>query len=151
MEFTVTGENLAAERIQLIGARGTNLAPVMELIKQIIMEGHAKQFESKGGYLGTPWPALATSTVVRKEEQGLPSDTLEATGALRTALMGGTGRKTSVTRTLVRVGLAKSVAWYGLFAARGTKREPARPITGMTPTSSEEALGMIQRYVTEGV
>lgn len=150
IEYEVLGTKAAGERITLIGANAQDLKPAFALIRELIIEGHKRQFESQGSFLGTPWPPLAPSTQARKAREGLSSDPLEATEALRTALFGGTGRSTSVTRSAVRVGVGKRV-FYGLFAGKGTKYQPARPITGMSATEGQEALDILERFVMRGV
>lgn len=126
------------------------MKPAFAAIRSLIIEGHKRQFDSKGSFLGTPWPPLAQATIDHKLAKGESANPLEATEALKTALSGGTGRSTSVTKSGVRVGVGKKV-WYALFAGKGTKHEPARPITGMSLSGSEEALNILERFVMHGV
>jgi hypothetical protein len=155
VEWEIVGNKSVGDRITLVGRRASDLKPVMAELRKLIIEGHKAQFEDHGQKLGTPWPPLSQQTVARKEREGLPDEPLVATRALQTALAGGAGRSTTVTRSMVRVGVSRSRLFYAIFAAKGRTqgrgREPARPITGMNVAEGEEALSMIQRFVMEGL
>lgn len=154
MEFEVRGNRQAAIRFRVMADKALDAKPVMAVIRELIIRGHREQFDTHGGFLGDEWPPLADATIARKQREGLPEEPLVATGALGTALAGGAGKSTTVTRAMVRVGLNKRTLWYAIFAASGASEqgrrgsEPPRPITGMNVDEGEEAISMIQKFVT---
>ena len=73
----------AESSLNLLQAQLSDLSPAMELIAEDIREMEAEQFASSGAGGGTPWAALAPSTVKRKHGAG---GILVASGALRDSL-----------------------------------------------------------------
>lgn len=73
----------AENSLKLLQAQLGDLSPAMELISEDIREMEAEQFASSGATGGTPWAALAPSTVQRKHGAG---GILVASGALRDSL-----------------------------------------------------------------
>lgn len=63
---------------------------------------------------------------------------------MMTALKGGTGKRTRVSRTSVRVGVSKDLFWtiFHLAGAKGGRRRgdmPARPVLGIAQSTRLEA------------
>jgi hypothetical protein len=46
----------------------------------------------------------------------------------------------------MRVGIGAAV-WYGVFAGLGTKHEAQRVITGMSETTGQEGLELLESYI----
>jgi len=73
----------AANSLKVLQAQLGDLSPAMELIAEDLCQMEAEQFSSAGAAGGTPWAALAPSTVKRKHGAG---GILVASGALRDSL-----------------------------------------------------------------
>jgi phage gpG-like protein len=69
--------------LNMLQAQLSDLSPAMELIAEDVREMEAEQFASAGASGGTPWAALAPSTVRRKRGAG---GILVASGALLDSL-----------------------------------------------------------------
>lgn len=126
----------------------------MRVIRRLLIEGHRKQFLSKGGFLGSPWPALAPGTLARKVRMGQSSRPMEATGALKRALEGGRGKVTRVTRSSVTVGTSLFYAVFHMKGSKGKGRQrntPARPPVGISDVQYEAALSIMERYLLKGI
>ena len=138
--------NTATARARLSGlaGRATDLRPAMQVVKGLIIEGHKRNFMSKGGEFGTRWAPNAAGTLAKKARLGQGSSPLEATGALKTALFGGRGRSTRVTKSGVRVGVRLMYARYNLGESR---YRPARPMVGVSPATERAAYKVIERYL----
>lgn len=143
--FDVLGEDIAARHLYEMGSRAADPRPALRKVRDMLTRGHAKQFASHGSYLGTTWPPLAQSTLERKSGGGIG----EQTGRMRRALEGGSGRKTSVTKYQVAVGVNPKL-FYARFFAKGTETQPARPIVGATEGEIRTANWLIRRYITQG-
>lgn len=145
VEFDVIGEDIAARNLFDMGQRALDPRPALRKVRDMLTRGHAKQFASKGGYLGETWPPIAASTAERKGSDEIGVDS----GRLKAALMGGSGRKTSVTRKQVTVGVSPKL-FYARFFSRGTETQPARAIVGATEGELRAANWLIRRYITQG-
>lgn len=151
MDVHIIGEKEAASKIQLVGARAADARPAFLAIREILLKGHEAQFSSQGGFLGTPWAPLASSTIERKIRMGQSQEVLKATGALETALTGGTGKVASAGKTFARAGVSGKLFW-GRFAQAGRKGgrggdEPARPIVGIGAAEGESAIDLLERFI----
>lgn len=136
-----------------IADRAEDLRPAMRKVRDLMVEGHVKNFESQGSFLGQPWPNLSAQTVERKARQGLPLEPMVATGALLRALSGGTGRRTGATKTSARAGVSQFYARFHLAGASGARRGdlPPRPLVGMNAAQRAEVNSIIARYLETGV
>lgn len=157
--ITVEGLPETSAMLQDAAARGEDMRPAMAQIKVLFTEGHKANFDSRGGFLGTPWAPLSPETEARKAREGLPTDILVGSGSLRDALAGGKGRRTRVSRGSVSVGVSP---FYAIFAqggasgkganskgSRGARRgvEPKRPILGITREEQEESISILTDYL----
>ena len=73
----------AENSLKVLQAQLSDLSPAMELIAEDLCEMEAEQFSSAGASGGTPWAALASSTVKRKDGAG---GILVSSGALLDSL-----------------------------------------------------------------
>lgn len=161
LEVDVAGAAEANQMLLDAAARGEDMRPAMARIKVLLTEGHKANFASKGGFLGSPWPALSPETEARKAREGIPAlnDILVESGDLEDALSGGKGARTRVSRGSVSVGVSP---FYAIFdhagasgkgahskASRGARRgtQPARPILGITEAEAEESISMLTDYL----
>lgn len=154
IDFSVNSK-AASSMLEGIAKRGGDLRPAMILVKAILAKGLAKNVATKGRYFGTPWPALSPATLARKARQGDPSETLNASGRLLQALLGGSGRRTRVSRTRVSVGVSGDF-FEALFTQAGASKgrrgnQPARPVLGITETEQQAAVAVLQRYLEHGL
>lgn len=145
LDFDVIGEDIVSRHFYEMASRMADPRPALRKVRDLLVRGHVKQFQSKGSYLGDSWSPLAQSTLERKgsEEMGVHS------GRMKTALMGGSGRKTSVTRKQVTVGVSPKI-FYARFYDKGTEGQPAREIVGATEGTINTAEFIIRRYITQG-
>lgn len=145
VDFDVLGEDVAAKHLFDMGQRAADPRPALRKVRDMLTRGHAKQFASQGAYLGETWPPLAQGTLERKGSGSIGV----ASGKMRAALQGGSGRKTSVTRKQVTVGVSPKL-FYARFFHKGTKRQPAREIVGATEGELRTANWIVRRYITQG-
>ncbi len=155
MEFEMNiGASTAIDLLGDYADRTEDMKPAMQSIRDLLVEGHARNFESRGSFLGEPWPALAPSTLERKARQGLPAQPMVATGELRTALRGGRGRYTSATKTRARAGVNRRLfrARMSVAGAEGGRRgkQPVRSIIGTTRGQREQSTSIIQTFMDTG-
>lgn len=162
LDIDAIGEDVAAAHLLETGIRAKDLRPAARKIRDLLTRGNALNFASHGAYFGSTWPALSPATVARKGggEIGV------ASGALEASLKGGRGRKTSATKTQVKVGTkvphahlfaggqsgkARTVLGFsagGLFGSRGA--QPPRQIVGVTYRESHGANSILTSWITEG-
>lgn len=143
--FDVLGEDIAARHLYEMGQRAADPRPALRKVRDMLTRGHAKQFATHGAYLGETWPPLAQSTL---EQKGSGTIGVKS-GRMRAALIGGSGRKTSVTKRQVTVGVNPKI-FYARFFAKGTVHQPAREIVGATEGEIRTANWIIRRYITQG-
>jgi len=98
-----------------------DLEPLWELVKPVAADVEEEQFGSRGE---GAWPALAASTLMRKEAGGWPSDPLVRTGDLKASLTdpgraADTGPRHMIYGTDVD---------YAQFHQEGTRRMPQRQV-----------------------
>lgn len=149
VDINVYGAGQSASAMRRIGARGADMRPAMSAIRELLIEGNRRQFETSGGFLGEPWERLAPGTVARKARMGQEATPMVATGALRESLEGGRGKRSRVTRSSVMVGTS---LFYAIFHIKGTsKGVPARPPLGIADSERVAALELIHRFLTGGM
>jgi phage gpG-like protein len=138
--------------IEALADRSEDLKPAMQKIRDLMVEGHKKNFESRGSFLGASWAPLSAQTTERKARQGLPQDAMQSSGALLRALSGGRGRLTSATKTQAKAGVRLFYARFHLAGASGSRRGelPARPVVGMNQSQVNEANRIIRRFLDTG-
>lgn len=147
VDFEVTGADLAARDLAEIGERAADAKPALRVAQNIFEKGLSRNFSSEGSYFGAQWEPNAPGTLAKKARLGQGAEVNVATGATREAAQGGAGRKTSLRKTSVRVGLTPVGA---IFAQRGTKYQPKRKVVGLAQADRELSVRMVERYVVHG-
>lgn len=149
--ITIDGLPEASAMLRDAAARGEDMRPAMAQIKVLFTEGHKKNFDTKGAFLGERWPELSEETEKRKAREGIPAlnDILVGSGDLEQALGGGKGSRTRVSRGSVSVGVKPFYAIFAQGGAKGGRRgvEPKRPILGITPEEQEESISILTEYL----
>lgn len=149
--ITIEGLPETSAMLQDAAARGEDMRPAMARIKVLFTEGHKANFDSKGTFLGTPWPALSEETEKRKAREGIPAlnDVLVGSGDLREALSGGKGSRTRVSRGSVSVGVKPFYAIFAQGGASGGRRgvEPKRPVLGITEAEQRESISILTDFL----
>jgi hypothetical protein len=152
IDVHVIGAKEAAAKLNLVGARAADMRPAFIAVRELLLEGHKRQFESKGQYLGTPWAPLSDATLERKSREGQSTEILNATGALQNALEGGSGKVGTVGKTFARAGVSGKLfeARFAQAGASGENRrgsEPARTIVGIGIAEGEEAVNILEAFL----
>jgi hypothetical protein len=161
LHIDIDGDERAALNLLETGIRAKDLRPAARKIRDVLTDGNKRNFSSRGAYFGSTWPPLAASTL----ERGGGTIGVRS-GALKASLEGGRGRKTSATKTQVKVGTKVPHAHLFAGGTRGARRsvlgftagglfgrsggQPPRPIVGATSNEIREANTIIRRWVTEG-
>lgn len=147
----VAGLPEATAMLQDAAARSEDMRPAMAQIKVLFTEGHKANFDSKGAFLGSPWPDNTDETKARKAREGIPalSDVLVGSGDLQEALSGGKGARTRVSKGSVSVGVAPFYAIFAQGGAKGARRgvEEKRPVLGITDAEREESLSILTDFL----
>lgn len=161
-EFEFNGLRESAEMLKEMGSRAESMRPAMLQIKQLLIEGNTRQWQTKGAYMGTPWPEDSPETAARKRRSGAPSSlasTLVESGDLQASLEGGAGSFSRVGKGNVRVGTHLFYAIFHIKGAsgRGAKSAgnsagrkgsvPARLPLGITEEDRATSLSIIERYL----
>lgn len=154
IDVQIIGEKAAATKLNLLGAKAENATPAFIAIRALLLAGHARQFQTKGDFLGTPWAPLAPSTLERKAREGQSPEVLNATGALAEALGGGAGKVGTAGKSFARAGVSGKL-FQGRFAQAGASgnrygEEPARPIVGIGLAEGTEAVDILERFIVGG-
>lgn len=149
--ITVEGLPETSAMLQDAAARGEDMRPAMARIKVLFTEGHKENFDTKGGFLDTPWAPLSTETEARKAREGIPAlnDILVGSGDLQEALSGGKDSRTRVSRGSVSVGVSPFYAIFAQGGAKGSRRgvEPKRPVLGITRGEQEESISILTDFL----
>lgn len=135
------------------GDRAGDMRPALGIVRELMVQGHEENFESRGSFLGSSWPPLSDQTVARKARQGLtPEPLIGESGSLLASLSGGKGKVSRVTRTSARAGTSVFYARFHQGGASGKRRGemPARPLVGMGESEFQAALSVISRYLEFG-
>lgn len=151
LEIDVAGAAEANQMLLDAAARGEDMRPAMARIKVLFTEGHKENFDTKGAFLGTPWPGNTDETKARKAREGIPAlnDILVGSGDLQEALSGGKGSRTRVSRGSVSVGVSPFYAIFAQGGAKGNRRgvEEKRPILGITRAEQEESISILTDFL----
>ena len=97
----------------------------------IVAAGIKKNWDTKGAYFGSGWPAIAETTLLQKLHDGYPSETLVATGALKNSLTGGSDWIRRLAKTQITLGTRnyKSRFHQGGVTSRGLPKRKVLAIT----------------------
>jgi hypothetical protein len=143
-EMTVDGVDAAVGEMRDLVLWAEDMSPAMRQVKALLIEGHRQQFQSKGGYLGTPWPANAEATIARKARHGIPSlsSTMVEEGSLQEAAEGGRGSRSRATKSMASAGVSLFYARFHINPKRAGM--PARPVVGIHPKDEAIALRLVE-------
>jgi hypothetical protein len=145
VQLDMHGLRDASDTLLDAAARGENMRPAFLKIRELLVEGHKKQFSTKGSFLGTPWEMNAPGTLARKARLGQGSEPMVATGDLRDSLAGGKGKRSRVSRSSVSVGTS---LFYSVFHIRPRRQGvPARPPVGISEGQRKAALLTMENYI----
>lgn len=150
MEMQVFGAKASAADIAEMGTRAMAMQPAFAVIRELIQAGFAANFVSEGGVFDESWPPLSDRTIALKGNDAI----LQASGALRSALEGGAGRRSRAGRTSLSVGIDGKKLFYARFAQGGTEgqgAEPARPIVGISSRDTEASISTMEHYIVSGL
>lgn len=148
--MNITAHGLDAVRRKLHGMQGRtqNLSPAWEEFIEWWADTNAEQFASRGRRWRTPWRPLAPSTRASKRRQGLLSDPLVATTALRDSL---TRRPLGIERMEAGGVTAGTREHPARFHQSGTRRMPARPLVNADRVAAEGAAGaLVLSWIMDG-
>jgi phage gpG-like protein len=146
--------------LNTLQAQLSDLSPAMELIAEDIREMEAEQFSSAGASGGTPWAALASSTVKRKRgADGI----LVASGALLDSLTDSAARghvetieklSLEIGTDLPYAGFQQTGAGWGFGEAlppptpRRGHGVPMRPLLVLTADREDRWVGFVAQQIT---
>jgi len=142
--MTISGVDAAVGELRDLVFRAEDMSPAMRQVKALLLEGHRKQFQTKGAYLGTPWAPDAEATVRKKARHGVASlsSTMVFSGDLQQAAEGGAGSRSRATRSMASAGLSIFYARFHINPKRAGM--PARPMIGIHPRDEEFALRIVE-------
>jgi hypothetical protein len=146
----VLGDTVISRRFLRIGENASDLSDPFRVILDQFEDWTGEQFESEGGFFGTPWAPLADSTVAQKERAGYPQpgQALVATGALALSLQGGPGGVHEVRHDEARWGTTNPNAMYHHGRSRSASNPvPRRPIFELDEARRRWVMGVLQRGV----
>jgi hypothetical protein len=148
LDYTIIGPKEAADKLLVMGEKATNATPAFAAVAALLVEGHKRQFESKGAFLGTPWPADTPATQARKLTAGIEGGINVDSGAMESAAMGGTGKVEVATPSMARAGISGRIYW-ARFAQAGLsgRRIPPRPVVGIGASEGQEAIEMLEAFI----
>ncbi|TAM79178.1 MAG: hypothetical protein EPN47_19410 [Acidobacteria bacterium] len=149
------------DSLNLLQAQLSDLSPAMELIAEDIREMEAAQFASAGAGGGTPWAALAPSTVKRKHGAG---GILVASGALLDSLTdpASPDHVEAIDKLSLEIGTSLPYATFqqtgagwgfgeGLMppAPRRGHGVPMRPLLVMTADRQDRWVGFVTQQIED--
>lgn len=151
IQVDALGVQTTRETLLKAAARGADMRPAMLQIRELLIEGHKKQFDSQGAFLGTPWPDSSPETILRKNREGVPSLSrpMVASGDLQESLSGGKGGRSRVSKGSVSVGTSLFYAIFAISGAEGGRKgkEPARPPVGINEAQEEQSIEIMERHL----
>ena len=154
VDFTVTGETAAAQKIQAMGMRVMNPMPAFTQIVKMMEDDIEELFESEGASSGKPWAPLKPETIVQKIRKGQNVNILTATEGLRDSLTGGEGGATKITPIGIDFGSAATTeSGINLAALHrgGTSKMPARDPVDFNPQQVLSYVKVLEHYIIEGL
>ena len=139
----VRGAAKAAADLAELGERGSDIRRVSEKIRAIYRQSNARRFGSSG--LGS-WPALADSTVERKQAGGYPAQTLVRSGDLERALTASRASDQIDRRDPTEFHFGTTLPYAG-YHDTGSGGEKKRELVELTASEREQVSNLISAYV----
>ena len=121
-----------------LAGRMEDMSPVMREIGDAVREASMESFEREAPPEGGKWPPLSPATI-RRRRGGPVHRILQDTGALRQSIV----KRLEGDRSVI-VGARVEYAPFHQF---GTRRMPARPFLGVSPTAREEIMDAIHDWL----
>ena len=142
-ELDFSGLPETTEVLREIGGRGDDMRPATRIVRDLLVKGNRKVFESKGAAIGKPWPDLKPGTLARKARWGVPSlsSVLVESGALEEAALGGKGLRKRASRSGASAGVS---LFYAVFQMK------LRPPIGIPEAIESQSLTALERYLMRG-
>lgn len=142
----VIGTDLVALNIMAIARRADEARPVLELIRDDMIESTKEQFSTEGGHGGTPWPGLSDE---RTQQRGSSHPILRDTDELfREATKPGSY---DVKHDLVEFDMMGPD--YAMAHQEGYEdgNIPARPFIVMTDRDKDDYRRAIEKWIMSGL
>lgn len=136
------GQAVVERQLLAMADRTADATPAMDAVIDGLYESARKQFESQGSYGGTPWPAIAQSTVERKMREGLDLRILHATLDLRDSLTQPGGANVAIAR---RDGVIFDTT---IPYAKYVKER--RPLLAPPEAERRQWVKIVQRWIIDG-
>jgi hypothetical protein len=137
------GTAKAAADLTAIGERGSDIRRVAEQIRTIYRHSNARRFASNG--LGA-WPALAASTVERKQAGGYDSRPMRRSGALEAALTSPSSSDQVDERDRSELRFGTTLPYAG-YHDTGTGGEKRRELVELTPAERDQVTTLLGAYI----
>jgi hypothetical protein len=143
VELDFSGLSDTERKLRELAGRVDDMRPATRVVRDLLVEGNRKVFESKGAAVGRPWPDLKPGTLARKARAGIPSLTsvLVETGELEEAALGGRGSTKRATRSTASAGVN---LFYAVFQMK------LRPPIGLPREVEQQALTVFDRFLARG-
>lgn len=125
----------AKHRIEGVARNLRDLRPFLRDVERILQRSHARQFSSKGGEFGDPWPP-------RKDS--LPHPLMDKSGRLKRSLT--TKNADSVRNIRADRIVYGSKVPYSKFHNQGTKNMPRRQVSGVSPRARAQIVLAARRH-----
>lgn len=148
----VLGDVVLSREFLRVGENARDLSEPFGEILDAFEDWTGEQFDSDGGFFGTPWEPLAESTIARKRREGAadPTQALVHTGALALSLQGGPRGVHEVGPSEAAWGTRDPNAmWHHGRARSADNPVPRRPIFELDEARRRWVMGVLQRGVFE--
>ena len=135
-------------RLRRMSERAEDLRPLWPKVERYLAREFARQIDSEGGRLGTPWQPLNARSAAQKAAEGLRQP-LVRTGGLRASYLGeGPWAISEHEAQAMRMG---SRAPHAHLHQKGTKggHVPKRPVLVVTEDMVQHVRQMVKDYLLE--
>jgi phage gpG-like protein len=142
----VRGAGKAAADLAELGVRGSDIRRVADDVRAVYRKSNARRFASSG--LGA-WPALADSTLERKQRGGYPSQTLVRSGDLARSLTSTRAPDQIDERDPAALRFGTTLPYAG-YHDTGTGGEKKRELVELTAAEHDEISRLVSDYIANG-
>lgn len=141
-----------AHEIRNMGIRSSDLHVVGPKIGNLLSANVARQFSTRGVFLGKPWKPLAQSTIKQKLSMGITTTPLVRTRKLKMSFV---GRPMSVEKYGRRKFEFGSDLMLAVWQQKGTRRHgrrhiPPRVMLLVRRKDTEDIARIVARYIVRG-
>lgn len=145
MVASIDGDTRLIKRLdEAVRKMGNASVPLRE-IGDMLEDETSRQFDTQGRRLQSPWPALATSTIMQRIRSGyVDTGILERTGALR-----GSFSARLLGANVLHFG--SSGVHYYRYHQLGEGRNPRRKMLGWTPRTRRQAFSIFRKFVVDAL